>query len=736
MKSFLANRKIYVRNIFIFLIFFIIYFIFQYKTYFDSNLWLILMNLAVLVIFLASAFKAIFGFYIFIFFIPLLNNLTTIFKTKPVPILLLLFSGFFLGFLLNYFGRDYKRRLEFKNPHFFFDRDIYIPAMLFLLLIFISAFVSSMRYANFYPFITNNFHNLMVNIKSMKSDSAIYTTLVTALEYISAFLLVFAIFNIIRNIRELVVSIFVVIFSTILSSFMVLFQFFVNPYVGSFSYWVKTGRLNATFTDPNSLGAYCLMIFPVFFAAIFFVKKWYLKIVLSVFFAIFIFMTFLSGSRSALTGIVPALLVFAGIGISNLIKILKKRKPAFRRKVLISILSVFAVCIILISVIFATDNIIKADFFRIGIIQRTSESINTFISYFKTSGFSESLKAISNYRYIFWQQAFNMAKEHTISGVGTGAYLIEVPDYLYRFEPGFVQVDYAGNFYLEILAELGITGFAVLAFFFYRVYRKVFRNYRNQSFKDFKNDKLATVRNQLGRVRLLFTGLVISFSAMLAGLVFGSHVNFTEIKLSFFAIIGLILAYIKLEDRIYTSIKSPAYISSINSAGFKRYERFLSIPQKTGLLIILLVFSLSFLLSSLTSLSIAGKQNSCYWFNEYGFYNYENIEGKKARWIAMDASTIIPEKKGNYLIIPMQDYTPEKISSRNTVTIFIDNLAVKKVKLEDSNKWYNIKVPIPAFTQQRLTLTIVSSRSWTPAGVGLNPDTRELAAIVGEFSFK
>ena len=64
----------------------------------------------------------------------------------------------------------------------------------------------------------------------------------------------------------------------------------------------------------------------------------------------------------------------------------------------------------------------------------------------------------------------------------------------------------------------------------------MFRNYRNQSFKDFKNDKLATVRNQLGRVRLLFTGLVISFSAMLAGLVFGSHVNFTEIKLSFFAI--------------------------------------------------------------------------------------------------------------------------------------------------------------------------------------------------------
>ena len=102
----------------------------------------------------------------------------------------------------------------------------------------------------------------------------------------------------------------------------------------------------------------------------------------------------------------------------------------------------------------------------------------------------------------------------------------------------------------------------------------------------------------------------------------------------------------------------------------------------------------------------------------------------------MDASTIIPEKKGNYLIIPMQDYTPEKISSRNTVAIFIDNLAVKKVKLEDSNKWYNIKVPIPAFTQQRLTLTIVSSRSWTPAGVGLNPDTRELAAIVGEFSFE
>jgi len=726
------------------------------------------MNLAVFVIFIVSAFKAVFGFYIFIFFIPLLNNITTILGIRPVPILLLLFSGFFLGFLLNHFGKDNKRRLEFKNPGFFFDRDIYIPVMLFLLLIFISALISSMRYANFFPFITNDFHNLMINIKDVKSDSGIYTTLVTALEYISAFLLVIAIFNIIKNIKEFVASIFVIIISTILSSFMVLFQYFINPYIGSFSYWVKTGRLNATFTDPNSLGAYCLMIFPVFFAALFFVKKWYLKVILIAFFAIFVFMTFLSGSRSALIGVVLASLVFAGIGIKNLVKTLKKKSPKYRKKVGISLLSALAVIIILVSLIFTTDNVINADFFKIGIIQRTSESITTFTSYFKTSGFTESLKAVSNYRYILWQQAFNMAREHTISGVGAGAYLIEVPDYLYRFEPGFVQVDYAGNFYLEILAELGITGLAAALFFFYRLCRKVFRNYRNQVFKGFRKEKLMAVKNHLGRTRWLFTSIVISFSAMLAGLIFGSHVNFIEIKFVFFVIIGLIIAYIKLEDRLYSSLskesmqepyhiepqseavaleqkhdlkphtlqKPPAYIGAINSTGFGKYERLFSIPQKIGLSIILFIFFVSLLFSSLTNLSIAGKQDSCYWFNEYGFYNYESIQGQRARWIAMDASTVIPEKKGDYLIIPLQDYTPEKISSRNTVTIFIDNLAVKKVKLEESNKWYNVKIPIPAFTQQRFTLMIVSSRSWTPAGIGLNPDTRELAAIVGEFTFE
>ena len=226
---------------------------------------------------------------------------------------------------------------------------------------------------------------------------------------------------------------------------------------------------------------------------------------------------------------------------------------------------------------------------------------------------------------------------------------------------------------------------------------------------------------------------------MLLAQIFGPHTNFIEVQFTFWLVISLFVVFIKVSEAdIKEDIRMKAgelkYFKPFFAISTDTHWR-LNIYQKVSLGLIILIFTASFFSASITNLSIAGKQNSCYWLNEYGVYKQESIQGRRARWIAPDASTVINEKKGKFLIIPIQDYTPVKLDKKNTVKIFVDNLFVEKYRLEESNKWYYIKVRIPDFTQSRFTITIVSSRGWVPKEVGLNNDTRELAAIVGEFEF-
>ena len=89
-------------------------------------------------------------------------------------------------------------------------------------------------------------------------------------------------------------------------------------------------------------------------------------------------------------------------------------------------------------------------------------------------------------------------------------------------------------------------------------------------------------------------------------------------------------------------------------------------------------------------------------------------------------------------MISLKDAYPIKNAKPNIIKFYIDNLFVKEIKLGDDS-WYNLKVDIPKFAGNgfgnRLTLTIVSSRSWVPKKLGINRDTRVLGVIVGGITF-
>ena len=729
--SLLINKKFFIRNTLIFLGFFIFFFSYHNLIKYDNVKILLFSNLLMLIVFLISAFNSKWGFYAFIFFVPLLNTLTTILRIGPLNFPLFLFFAFFLGFLCSFFLKLFLEKFSYINLKTGIDNDLLLFVIIFIVIIFVSVILTVFRYSNFYPFVTNNYYNLKVSAGNFDSNSAIPWTIKYFFNYLVGFLVFFAVFNVFEKIKEVVYCIFVLAISTFFSFLMLLYQFFINPLIGSFKFWVNYERLNATFTDPNALGIFTMLVFPLFLALIFYFKKWYLKLIFSILTALIFVMVVLSGSRSALIGIVLSAIVFLVISLGI---VFRKIKILTARKKYLAIVSIAIVICIIISaflIVFLTDNKLKSNVLSLGLIQRTVSTFDTFISYFKSAGFIESIKSISNYRYIFWRMAVNMLKDYPVTGVGTGAYFIELPDYIYNYERGFPLIDFSGNYYLQVLSELGIVGFISIMLFFYFIIKKTSLFFLNRNIKQNK---------------WVLAGLFISFISMLIIQIFGPHTNFFEIQFIFWTIIGLILVFLKITQ--YELQYESQYESDININGKKvNYSEIwnilkiiklqkstsLSKIQIVGLSIILLVFTISLFKSSVTTLSIAAKQDKNNWENEYGFYRYEVFKGKKVRWIAIDASTII-KKEGMIISFLMQDINPLGIKKPNNVKVYIDNYLAGSVKLKDDS-WYNLKMKVPSFTTDRITLTIVSSYSWVPKELGITNDTRELAISIGEITF-
>lgn len=723
------DKKTKLKNLVIFIIFYIVFFLYYKTVYFDNLLISIFINTLILIIFLVSVIGGKYGLYVYIFLIPLLNSLTTILEIRPIPILLLLFFSFFLGFLI-YSYRNLNIDFKFYNllnSNFIIDSEIAKTFLIFFIITLMSTVILILRYSNFYPFITNNYHNLIVNINGQfDSTGSIFWTINSFFNYIIGFLFLFAVFNILKSIREIVVALIVLVSATILSAFMSIYQNFVNPFIGSFSHWVNSGRLNATFTDPNALGAYIVLLFPILIIMIIVSRKIYLKVIFCLLLIPFMMMVSFSGSRNALFGIFFAVAMFIVFGIlfrSNRFKSISRKR--LNKKVAIKIVVVALVVVLIISLllgIFLTSNILKSKILNNNLVNRIFESGKALVFYYKQAGFLEALKSISNYRYIYWNQAINMTKDYPITGVGIGAYMIELPDYLYRSEYSFTQIDFAGNYYLQVLAELGIPGLVIILFLFFLFIKKTILYLR-----------IKKLKNGFDNSDWMLAGLFISFLSMIVIQFFGPHTNFIEIQMTFWLVIGLIMAYIKLGVyNVKTLGNNYDFLKNFPKVLQLQRNLKLDLINVISIVIIVLIFASSFSLNSLTSLSIAAKQNKDNWANEYGFYKVDNLR-KKLRWIADDASVVL-EKKGSSIMIPLQDAYPIKNSKPNIVKFYIDNLLVKKIKLEDDS-WYNVNLKIPDFTNTRFTLTIVVSRSWVPKELGINFDTRVLGLRLGEISF-
>ena len=692
------------------------------------------LNAFLIVFFIISIRSTKFALYILIFFIPLLNFIPNLISQNEFSIISVAFLYLFIGMFLNGFYESAQNNLlVIFTRKLTFPRQMFLPVFLFSILIIFSSLITIYRYLNFYPLITPFLHNLNVNINGMKASDAISWVIKFLLNYIIGFLVLFILYNYIKTIKEIITCIVILVSSTIISSFVMLYQVFLNPGFGNFEPWISSGRFNATLTDPNALGSFTVLLFPLFLLLIIYYKKWYIKAIFSILLLLFLPLMYFAGSRSALIGIFVSIIIFIIIGLKELSKASRRN-----RSIVSIIVAVILIIIILSSVLLiTTDNQLKNKIAASGIVMKSIATVKAAIYYFKVDSLEESIKSISNFRYILWKRAFQMIKDYPLSGIGSGAFIAELPDYNWKYDKAFMQVDYPGNYYLQIFAEFGLPGIILLLAIFILIMKK-YGSYLSLNKKLKISDKN----------KIVSYGLFVSFISMIIIFIVGSHTNIIEIQITFWLLIGLIFSYIrvykntKIADMALTLPNNyPAEYNDFDNASTGQIFKEKLIKNKSGpisFIIIFLVFIFSLSYSSSTNLSLNIKQNLFNWsdFNNtniYGFYERENTGEGGPRWTSNDASTSL-KKTGSKFSFALKAQNPDISNNPLAVKILIDNLFIKEFKLTDE-AWHKYTLTLPANNRKSITFTIIPSRTWNPQKMGVSDDNRDLGVMVGNIEF-
>lgn len=589
------------------------------------------------------------------------------------------------------------------------------------ILIAISGLIVVYRYTNFYPFITNGYYNLYVNINRVGSTGSIFWTIQHLFNYIIGFIFFFIIVNTLKSIKEAITAVIILISSTVISVFVGFYQFFFNPLFGNTDFWVDMNRINATFTDPNSLGTYSLLIFPLFVSLIIFYKKWFVKLAIGLFLVLFLVNISFSGSRTAFIGILVSTALFMTIGLWKAIEKLnmKFKKPAGYKKVLLW-LAVLAILIVLIfSIInFSPPLLEKASSYNV-LLKRVHLAVDRFNTALASRDW-QAIGMVSRDRGILWEQAVDMFKDHPISGVGVGAYVIELPNYYVKnniAEYRNTLIDNCGNYYLQFLSELGLPGLMLILFIFFVIVKKVFIYLKSQSYI-----------NGLKDHNWLLIGLFISFISMAVALVFGPHTNFNEIQFTFWLIIGLMLTIIMIEE----NRRKDLFIYDINKIKF-------DFINKISFSIIILIFTISTAFGSYTNLSINIKQNLYGYMNRWGYYDYQEEpigdDGYVAYRSLTTISSDIVEIKGRTMFFSIKAGDTDVYEDDIFVRFYIDNSLEKIVRLKD-DRWHYIELNMPHTKRDKIAFTVCVSRSLIPKNWNVPHDSKDPGIMITNWRFK
>ncbi|MBN1592638.1 MAG: O-antigen ligase family protein [Candidatus Coatesbacteria bacterium] len=608
---------------------------------------------------------------IFAFLIPLLGIVPRIWDSPWISMLVFGFLGLMCGLYL-------KRRTPSEQNT---DHAGSLPLKNLVPLIACSGLITVWKYVDFYPFSGEPLRDWVVNAVGTLSDEAINNTMTVGLAYISgiALLLVLpGIFSSKDSAQRTGIQIRIawsIVIAGFISNLFALWQLFADEYL-------VIGFITGTYTDSNALGVCSTLILPYCIGLIF-VSSDRARLFLVPCALLSIGVTFLARSRAGVLGTILFLIsLFVWLRRSRPSR--GERDDSARRslKIMSVLLVLFAVMILLHHVNRLEEVPMLGD--ALVLLSEPSE---------------ESLEHLLRHRLHQWVEALDMCSDYPITGVGLGAYIIELPNYYFRNQGKLFMIDTAGSLPLQVASELGMVGL-VLALM-YAIY--VVRTGLCLVLRRPEEGQEAEYR-LIGCVSL---GILASLLSML----FGAHILFFEYNYLLAVSISLVVA------------------SSLSLCPKSRPQggRIVSRLVPVAVVVVLVVFAAN----SLGSLSIAHERDELGWQFEYGIFKKEDWGGEFPFWWTQREAGVALTVKGRVLHFSVFCAHPDADERPVKVSIILDGRTVETLDVT-RDRWRDVSLKMPE-GRSEVSLRLSVDRTFNHHELGLGPDRRDLGVAIAKF---
>lgn len=650
------------------------------------------------------------GVLFFVFLFPLVNSLPYFWginlNVPHAPVALVLFLILFLGLLI---------RASLYGERFLAVTSLNSILGILAVLIILSGLITFFRFTAFFPFQADGLYEFKTNVLGVTSGGALMSTLFSALNYLCGFTFFLLLYQIISpNQKKTRIGLFhffiALTASTIIASLLGLFQRYTDLSWGNTSFWVTMNQINSTFKDPNAFAFFLSGTIPLFIGLVL-DEKAPKKIffLLGLLFSIIVF-PFI-GNRSAFLGLVVALIIIFALRVKPWwIHFQKKfiNRFALRLSFIISVL-IILIGVILAGVIFSR---------QARLFHRLTQGITEAIK-------ARSLYALSPERYFLWREAGLMMKDYPLSGVGLGAFIIELPNY-YLLNPGrgdkgfkmWQRNDSAENYFLHIGAEMGVIVLGFFVWLFWLIFRRA--KYVYQTTKQEKAFSLSEVK----------IGLIAGLAACLINFLFHSYIGSFESKFLFWLMVALLFS------------------GELGSGNFRRKFKekvvFLNLKKRRVFIlvtIVILIFVVSGFWQATHSLSLGYRTQLLHIPQSFGWYNWEKDQiGHEFQWsrsyggrmIEIDPSKLRFEVLASH---PDIQQKPVKVKVFLIRDFFKEKILLSEFVL-DEPQWETKELFLPEKLKgEEVIILFKVSRTWIPSKTLAVPDPRRLGVAVTKFEY-
>lgn len=619
------------------------------------------------------------GLLWFVLVYPLCNSLPYFFGVYEhiphAPVALVVFLAFFWGWMAKKAFSPFPPILPRRIPR---------PIVFLASIVVISGIIVFWRYTDYYPFLADGIYERIVNVISVRAGGAIMSDVFNSLNYLTGLMFFMILLDAIRTrvFAKRVLHAFLLSIGISLAFSFV--QKFAAFSLGNTPGWAHMGQINSTFKDPNAFGAFLSAVLPLLLGiTLAFGKKIRVLSVGLIILGLFVFPSI--GARSPFLALLISGFLFFVLSLAA-------QKGVLRKKLAYSLifLSLMALVIVALSLFFS----------QTVLSQRLKLGLDILVG-------KDSPDALFGGKIAHWVVAGQMIKEFPLTGVGMGAYIIELPNYLKSLGMPYEKTDSAENFFFQAGAELGLAGLALFLWIFAIVIKQMRRAWRES-------------RSQAGD-RFVLAGIYAGLLSLAVNSLVHSYIGSFDVSYTFWFLAALVFVW------------SP-------TAGTDQELPLTRAASRWVPILLIGIFGLVHLWNSTHALSLENRTRRYGWSQNFGLYDQETDErGFAFRWTKKTAGLTI-EVLGPTLVLPLKVSHPDLEERPVRARVFLGDINLRRKSLLEEiiikkGEWQDLEYSLPSPSPKKIYVVLEADRDWNPSKSLGTLDPRSLALGLGEYWF-